>query len=147
MAGKARILSGSRALRRKLNKLPEETKAEVVEAIGASLLLVQNDARRSIQKGPKSGRIYKRGGVTHQASAPGQAPATDSGRLVSHINHEQDGMEGTVGVHELSQVKYARRLEAERPFLFPAYERNRKKIAQRIAKILPAAVRKAFRGR
>jgi hypothetical protein len=32
---------------------------------------------------PKSGRVYIRRGVAHQASAPGEAPASDLGTLVS----------------------------------------------------------------
>lgn len=31
---------------------------------------------------PKTGRIYRRRGIAHQASAPGEAPASDTGNLV-----------------------------------------------------------------
>lgn len=36
-----------------------------------------------IMEPPKTGRIYKRGGRAHQASAPGQAPANDYGFLAA----------------------------------------------------------------
>jgi hypothetical protein len=32
---------------------------------------------------PKTGRVYVRRGVAHQASAPGEAPASDTGSLVT----------------------------------------------------------------
>lgn len=37
---------------------------------------------------PKTGRIYRRRGVVHQASAPGEAPASDTGSLVQSRSQE-----------------------------------------------------------
>lgn len=48
--------------------------------------LVHSEAVRLITSGPKTGRIYRRRGVFHQASAPGQSPASDSGRLAQSGN-------------------------------------------------------------
>ncbi len=42
---------------------------------------VQSRGTELIQNPPKTGRIYARRGVRHQASAPGEAPASDTGRL------------------------------------------------------------------
>lgn len=53
--------------------------AGVLRGIG----LVERHAVRLITSPPKTGRIYRRRGVAHQASAPGQAPASDTGRLVA----------------------------------------------------------------
>ena len=41
-------------------------------------LIVEGEAKQSIQRGTKSGKLYKRRSVVHQASAPGEAPASDS---------------------------------------------------------------------
>lgn len=38
---------------------------------------------RLIGSPPKTGRIYRRRGVVHQASAPGQPPASDTGALIA----------------------------------------------------------------
>lgn len=43
-----------------------------------------------IQKGPKSGRLYFYRTVVHQASAPGEAPASDTGYLVRNATTEYD---------------------------------------------------------
>lgn len=45
--------------------------------------IVEQRAVDLINNPPKSGRIYKRRGVAHQASAPGEAPASDQGTLVN----------------------------------------------------------------
>lgn len=45
--------------------------------------LVEQRAVDLILSPPKSGRIYRRRGVAHRASAPGEAPANDTGRLVN----------------------------------------------------------------
>ena len=44
---------------------------------------VEEESVRLILDTPKTGRIYTRRGVEHQASAPGEAPASDTGRLVN----------------------------------------------------------------
>lgn len=64
---------------------------EVARRYGAAALLgvtnaigiVDQEAVRLIMTGPKTGRVYRRRGVEHQASAPGEAPANDTGRLVN----------------------------------------------------------------
>lgn len=47
--------------------------------------VIQAGMKRRIMQGGKTGRIYKRGNRQHQASAPGEPPATDYGALVNSI--------------------------------------------------------------
>lgn len=78
----------------------------------------------SIENDPKTGRIYIRDGHAHQASAPGESPASETGELVANIVTEYDysKLSGTVVAH----VPYAAALEygtekmEPRPFLRPA---------------------------
>jgi hypothetical protein len=58
----------------------------VVDAIG----IVEQEAVRLIEEGPKTGRKYRRRGVVHQASAPGQSPASDTGALIDSRTIELD---------------------------------------------------------
>ncbi|RVC47580.1 hypothetical protein EN781_00135 [Mesorhizobium sp. M4A.F.Ca.ET.090.04.2.1] len=46
---------------------------------------------------PKSGKIYERRGIKHQASAPGEPPASDTGRLVQsgHAEYDTKAISGT----------------------------------------------------
>ena len=96
--------------------------------------LIRGEAIRSIQTGPKSGRTYEKYNPrrTHKASAPGQAPASDTGNLVSQIMSVADGKNTLVE----SRAEYSKFLEfgtskmLPRPFLFPASEKITKKIVQ-----------------
>lgn len=45
--------------------------------------LVEERAVQLIMNPPKSGIVYRKRGVSHQASAPGEAPASETGRLVN----------------------------------------------------------------
>ena len=48
--------------------------------------------RELIIQGPKTGRIYRRpGGRLHQASAPGQPPANDTGQLQRTATYDVSG--------------------------------------------------------
>lgn len=73
--------------------------------------------------GQKSGRIYKIGkGRTHQASAPGQAPAVLTGQLRSSITvNRVNDYEYVVSI----AAPYGRILEfaKNRPFAIPASEK------------------------
>lgn len=46
---------------------------------------VQNRIKTNLISGAKTGRIYRRRGIFHQASAPGEYPASDTGDLLGHI--------------------------------------------------------------
>lgn len=61
--------------------------------IGASAKKVFIDGIRS----PKTGRVYRRRGRSHRASAPGEYPARDSGRHIATVDYKVSGSEVTVG--------------------------------------------------
>lgn len=99
---------------------------------------VEATAKTAIKTGPKTGRVYgrvaqkgsrnakgrfrKAGRYSHQASAPGEAPASDTGFLANSIFSvfSGDKMEGEV----IAGIEYAEYLEEDmnRPFLRPALE-------------------------
>tara|TARA_R110000824_G_scaffold37643_1_gene115718 strand:+ start:1940 stop:2248 length:309 start_codon:yes stop_codon:yes gene_type:complete len=89
-----------------------------------------NTAKIGIQAPPKSGARYTRGGITHQSSAGGQYPATDTGFLVANIAYMVTNFVGRV----TSSAPYSKYLEygttsmSARPFMFPSLEKNRMKI-------------------
>lgn len=83
--------------------------------------------KRNILAQEGTGRIYSRGGRKHQASAPGQAPALDTGNLRANTNAspelKEDGSD-LVGII-ISNTEYSEALErgtermAARPFMGP----------------------------
>lgn len=66
---------------------------------------------KNILSQPGRGKIYDRGNFEHRASAPGDAPAPDTGRLRNSVSHDvvatQNGAKGTVSVN----TEYAAALE------------------------------------
>jgi len=106
--------------------------------VDATALEAVTDVRKAIQGPPKTGREYARGvnnDKVHRASAPGEAPATDTGALVSSIYNESRGKYSrAIG----SRLDYAYYLEfgtfkmAKRPSWIPAVERVIPKMLKRV---------------
>jgi len=117
-----------------LEKVKEDLEKDMKEILLGGGQLIRGEAVRSIQQGSKSGKTYKRYNPTrtHKASAPGEAPASDTGFLVSNIRvKDQKDL-----VQVRSEASYSKFLEygtskmLARPFLFPAMEKSKPKIAQ-----------------
>lgn len=51
-------------------------------------VVLSGEMRASINRGPASGRIYKRRGRVHRASAPDEPPMTDIGTLAQSIDYK-----------------------------------------------------------
>lgn len=107
--------------------------------VNAAALESINDVKKAIQGPPKTGLKYKRGTKTHQASRAGEAPATDTGFLVSSIYNEDRGyLSKAIG----SRLDYAYYLEfgtfrmggpsGARPSWVPAVERAIPKMLKRV---------------
>ena len=140
-------IDGSEALAAALREAGQEVRESVQAELSSIGLSLRGDVVKRIQRGPATGRIYKRGGIIHQASAPGQAPMSDTGRLAASIYFEK-GFESSRGlsVQVGSNLVYAayleygtRHMEEERPFFTPAANKVRKTFTRRIE----AAVKRA----
>lgn len=95
------------------------------QAVREAAADVEARAKIEILAGRKSGRVYIRRGAAHQASAPGEAPATDVGNLAGSIQHRPvSRLEAEVA----AAAEYAAVLELggarvePRPYLRPALE-------------------------
>lgn len=77
------IIHGEEKLILKMERMKVELINSAAESLGRDLALLDSDAKQSVSQGSRSGRIYKRKTVTHQASAPGEYPKTDRGFLVA----------------------------------------------------------------
>lgn len=108
----------------------------IADAVRVTALSVEADAIKSIQRGDKGGKIYKKTDPNrlHRASAPGEAPASDTGHLAKNIDSVIKPEFAYVG----TPLKYGFYLEfgtmkmAERPWLRPAREKNKKLFRDRI---------------
>src|SRR5258707_12595277 len=76
---------------------------------------IRNTAVTNISRGVRHGATYKRRTVTHQASAPGEYPKTDTGRLVASIRTNFRFLEADIG----SDVNYSQFLETGTKYMMP----------------------------
>jgi HK97 gp10 family phage protein len=101
--------------------------------------LIRGEAIKSIQTGSKSGVMYQMYNPRreHRASAPGEAPASDTGNLVSKIIVKQKSKDIT---NVESNADYSAYLEygtskmEARPFMLPAFEKSKKPIINAVFK-------------
>lgn len=116
--------------------LLQKARRGAVQGVVAGAAIVDEESVRRIQEEDKTGRVYNRGGRSHQASAPGQAPASDTGRLLGSRNTEieDDGLVARVSYN----TEYARRLEMgdedfePRPYLRVALEAKRDEVEETV---------------
>ena len=116
-----------------LDRLAKDMELPFQEVVKGGGQLIRGEAIKSIQTGAKSGVMYQMYNPRreHRASAPGQAPASDTGNLVSKITVKQKSLNV---VHVESNADYSAFLEygtskmEARPFMFPAFEKSKKPI-------------------
>lgn len=131
-------VNGVDELKADLNRLTPNTNREIQKAIGVVLLRIASEAQMLISRGGRSGMIYRRRSITHQASAAGEPPKTDRGTLVRNITvqTDPDGLGGNAGSRDAAA--HGRWLELgtsridPRPWLVPTFEKLREWIIQRL---------------
>lgn len=151
-------VKGMAELKKNLATLENFFGVEVKDALVMGGLLVETEAKKSIQEVGMGTHVirYRNGGSkkSHIAAKPGIAPNTDTGALVRSVVTEIKGDSVFVG----SSLEYAAYLEfgtlnkadgsehnAARPFLQPALEANKGKIKDLFAEAVKDAVRKTLR--
>ena len=139
-------LSGSKELQAALRKAGDDVRREVSDVVLGTAIELRADVVQSIQRGPASGRTYKKSNPTrvHTASAPGQPPMSDTGRLANSVTFDRVGdLTASVG----STLAYAVHLEygtsrmAARPFFRPAVEKMRPKFLSKLESAISGATK------
>ncbi len=130
------VVGGLKNLKRRMTEAQKAGEKAAIDAVVETAYAIQGDAVKSIQRGPKTGREYPRGKKTHRASAPGEAPASDTGNLARNIRVKVNRSKGEVAVE--ANTPYAAALEfgtrgnpskkqppmQPRPFMGPAFHKN-----------------------
>ena len=138
---------GSIEIEANLKRISRTAKQLISHAVFKGVADVESEAKKSIQRGGKSGIVYQRYNPkrTHRSSAPGEPPASDTGYLVNNIKRRMDS--DKLGGEVRSRADYSKYLEygtskmMPRPYMFPALEKHRGKITQRINRAVKAANR------
>lgn len=112
----------ARGIRTALKGADEQVRQAAADALRDAADDVAARAQQLVLEPPKTGLVYKRGNTRHQASAPGEAPASDTGNLVNLIGVDAVDTQ-RLRVSIFSSAKYSFFLEfgtskmAPRPFL------------------------------
>lgn len=143
-------VTGDKALNRKLNKLGMRMMGAIDNGVFITAQDVRTDAIKSVQN-QSTGKAVQRsrqggGTYTHIASNEGQAPNTDTGKLVASIAVEKEKPANyLVG----SNLDYAAFLEfgtsktGARPWLEPAMRKNIGELNKNISKAADLEIKKA----
>lgn len=130
-------------LMQSLRRSTKRLEGEVGKLVAKTALAIERTAKTSMARKGR-GRWYRNRGKglgDHRASAPGDPPATDTGRLRSSITtdlHDLVRLSATVG----TDVAYGRYLEfgtvnmAARPWLRPAYEKHVPEFIEQLRRLL-----------
>lgn len=135
-------IKGGKELEKKLALASKLAPRKLDALLAEAAFRVDEEAKISIQGGNKSGKIYTRRSVTHQASAPGQAPATDTGSLVSQISAIREGfLNYSVGSREDEAphgfwLEFGTSKMAARPWLLPAKRKVDKWFGKQLGRLL-----------
>lgn len=136
-------LEGAKALRAALEAAPAKVRDAVGDVVLETAVNIEAEVKLRIHQGPATGRVYKRGNVLHQASAPGQAPMSDTGTLAGSVYHEREGELSAIAG---SRMAYAAYLEfgtthmAPRPVWTPVAHEAEAEFRQRVETALGVAL-------
>lgn len=133
-----------------ISRLGKNSRNAFAKALLQGAYLIEGEIKQSMARGTKSGRVYPRNQQKakkkriHRASAPGESPAVDHGRLISSLRVEEvTDIRMKIG----SKLIYAAYLEEgtdkmqPRPYLLPALEKSKGKIDSLIERALNSVVR------
>jgi HK97 gp10 family phage protein len=138
-------IAGMEELRRAFSNLDEVFDAAVADAVEDTVYEIDGEVKRRIARGPATGRVYEKYNPrrTHQASAPGEAPMTDTGRLVSSVYVDPGRLSATVGsrLAYAAYLEYGTRRMGARPVWRPVAEKEAKEFRKRIIENLKRAAR------
>lgn len=135
--GSIKITADTKGINKLLEKrLEQNAMRELKRKMNRSVMLVHGTIVDDIQRGAKSGTTYELYNPrrTHTSSAPGEAPATDTGFLVSSITHQVKKSGKNLVGQIVASAPYAIHLEfgtremQKRPFMQPALQKNKNKI-------------------
>ncbi len=122
---------GGKAFKAKLERLNLSVFAEMKKTMITTITEMDEEVKKLIDGGARSGKIYKRtkGGKTHQASAPGEAPKSDYGDLKAGFNFDTKATSRQIIGNLRNISKHAKPLEYKpkarggRPFMRPLFKK------------------------
>lgn len=138
-------LEGAKAVQDALEGMTEDVEQALHSLVMETAAGLAAGVVLRMQQGPHTGRIYKRRSVSHQASAPGEAPApSDMAELIGSIYHEPEGrLTATAGsrLQKAVWMEFGTTKVAPRPAFVPEIEMARPEFLEGAAKILNVVIK------
>ena len=132
-------VKGIKEFNKYLSGLSRSSKIEMNKLLAISATETQKNAVNSIQTGARTGKTYKRRSITHQASAPGEPPKSDTGALTSNITVEKERGGYTTGSRKGAPwgfwLEFGTSLIKARPWLQPSFDKTVAEINVKIQKL------------
>jgi len=138
-------IEGEQLLQRALNSFALDLDRAVDDAVRITAIEVNKEAIRLIKEPSTSGNFVQRtkDGKKHEISKSGDAPNSDTGRLIGSVtfSHRKGSKFALVGTN----LDYGAILETERnrPWLEPAKESKTKDFSDNMKKAIDIQVKKA----
>jgi len=141
-------LTGANEVLAELKTRQAKIEAGLATAVQLAAQDVRNECVRTIQTGSRTGKIYTRNGRKHQASAEGEPPKTDTGRLVNSLAFRMLGkltaVAGAIAGNSIvaeyaAALEFGTRKMAARPFLVKAVEKITPRFRDRVQKAVEDA--------
>ncbi|MBL4800146.1 MAG: hypothetical protein JKY50_22335 [Oleispira sp.] len=127
-------------------KIWSSVRKEVRKQIVKETEAVSTEATRLVLETSKTGNLYHRNTITHQASAPGEPFASDTGNALNLIQtrYEDDYFTGIVnaGAEYAAALEFGTEKMEPRPTMRPALENRRKNINVNIGNAVKRGIRK-----
>ncbi|MCP3947363.1 hypothetical protein [Herbaspirillum sp.] len=131
-------MEGLEVALKELDDLAMKAGDAIEDVVEDAIILTHELAVKGINSGPATGRVYQRGNIVHQASAPGQYPMADRGGLAPSVSFDfttaGEKFTGTVGTN----LVYGLYLEtgtsrmAARPWLLRSIETAARNVANEL---------------
>lgn len=140
-------ITGSDELMRKLRNLIENVEGGTGKAMLSGAFVLEGFIKQSMQEG-HHGRIYRRGGKVHQASAPGETPAIDYGFLVNSIEAsllDSNTAQVTTNSEAAPALEFGTGRMAARPFMRPAIDEHENEIVRAVQATIQRLVEEAVK--
>ena len=137
------IVQGEKELAAAFKKFVFNMDDAIDDAVRITAFKVLNTATQDIREPSNSGRFVTKGTVTHEISKEGDAPNTDTGRLIGSIivDHHKGDQVAFVGTN----LDYGLFLETihNRPWLEPAKVKETAFFKNNLANAMDAQIKKA----
>jgi len=135
-------LIGAKELSAFLKQMPDMAEKDLDVLLFDMAAHTHETAVSNIQGGGRSGRVYRRKGKTHQASAAGEYPKSDTGTLARSTTLEREAVANyTVGSRSMGGkggapyglwLEFGTRNMAKRPWLSRAFDATLRKFGSRL---------------